>query len=238
MRSVRFSLLVGLLAASPAWAQDIDQLQNIGQGEFRLLSEDLGAALSYHAQTPAEPLGITGFDIGVGVTATRMQNAAVLQDATSDDADTTLYVPTLRLHKGLPAGFDIGLTYASIPGSNISYAGGELRYAILKGGVASPALGVRASVTKLSGVDQLAFDTRGLDISISKGFGFLTPYAGIGRVWIESDPRGTGGLRTEKFSLTKAFVGFGMNFAVLNVNLQADKTGDASSYSLKLGWRF
>jgi len=167
-----------------------------------------------------------------------MEHAAILQRATSDDTDTTLYVPTLRLHKGLPAGFDIGLTYASIPGSNISYAGGELRYAILKGGVASPALGVRASVTKLSGVDQLAFDTRGLDISISKGFGFLTPYAGIGRVWIESDPRGTGGLRTEKFSLTKAFVGFGMNFAVLNVNLQADKTGDASSYSLKLGWRF
>ena len=238
MRSVRFSLLVGLLAASPAWAQDIDQLQNIVQGEFRLLSEDLGAALSYHAQIPAEPLGITGFDIGVGVTATRMQNAAVLQDATSDDADTTLYVPTLRLHKGLPAGFDIGLTYASIPGSNISYAGGELRYAILKGGVASPALAVRGSITRLSGVDQLAFDTRGIDVSISKGLGFLTPYAGIGRVWIESDPRGTGGLQKEEFALTKVFVGIGMNFAVLNLNVQADKTGDASSYSLKLGWRF
>jgi len=238
MRSVRFSLLVGLLAASPAWAQEIDQLQDLLQAQFRLLSEDLGAALSYHAQTPAEPLGITGFDIGVGVTATRMQNAAVLQDATSDDADTTLYVPTLRVHKGLPAGFDIGLTYAAIPGSNIRYTGGELRYAILKGGVASPALAVRGAITKLSGVDQLAFDTRGLDISISKGFGFLTPYAGIGRVWIESDPRGTGGLQKEEFSLTKVFVGIGMNFAVLNLNVQADKTGDASSYSLKLGWRF
>ena len=237
MRSVRFSLLVGLLAASPAWAQDIDQLQNIGQGEFRLLSEDLGAALSYHAQTPAEPLGITGFDFGVGVTATKMEHAAILQRATSDDADTTLVVPTLRLHKGLPAGFDIGLTYASIPGSNIHYTGGELRYAILKGGVASPALAVRGSITKLSGVDQLAFDTRGLDISISKGFAFLTPYAGIGRVWIESDPRGTG-LQKEEFSLTKVFVGVGVNFALINFNLEADRTGDASSYSLKLGWRF
>jgi hypothetical protein len=238
MRSVRFSLLVGLLAASPAWAQEIDQLQDLAQAQFRLLSEDLGAALSYHAQIPAEPLGITGFDIGVGVTATRMQNAAVLQDATSDDADTTLYVPTIRVHKGLPAGFDIGLTYASIPGSNIRYTGGELRYAILEGGTGSPAIAVRGSLTRLSGVDQLAFDTRGLDISISKGFGFLTPYAGIGRVWIESDPRGTGGLQKEEFELTKVFVGIGMNFAVLNLNVQADKTGDATSYSLKLGWRF
>lgn len=235
---LNIALLSGLLAASPAWAQEIDRLQAINQGEFRLLSEDLGAALSYHAQIPAEPLGITGFDIGVGVTATKMEHAEILELATSDDADATLYVPTLRLHKGLPAGFDIGLTYASIPGSNISYTGGEVRYAILQGGVASPALAVRGSITKLSGVDQLALDTRGLDISISKGFAFLTPYAGLGRVWVESDPRGTGGLRPEKFSLSKAFVGIGMNFAVLNVNLQADRTGDASSYSLKLGWRF
>lgn len=238
MRTLRLALLSGLLAASPAWAQDIDQLQNAAQAEFRLLSEDLGAALSYHAQIPSEPLGLAGFDIGVGVTATRLEHSGIWQKVTSDDADATLYVPTLRVHKGLPAGFDIGLTYASIPGSNIRYTGGELRYAILKGGVASPALAVRGSITRLSGVDQLAFETRGIDLSISKGLGFLTPYAGIGRVWIESDPRGTGGLQKEEFSLGKVFVGVGMNFAVLNVNLQADRTGDASSYSLKLGWRF
>lgn len=238
MRILNIALLCGLLAASPAWGQKVDQLQNIFQGEFRLLSEDLGAALSYHAQIPAEPLGITGFDIGVGVTATKMENTAILQRVTSDNADATIYVPTIRVHKGLPAGFDIGLTYASIPGSNIKYTGGELRYAILQGGTASPALAVRGSITKLSGVDQLSLDTRGLDISLSKGFAFLTPYAGIGRVWVESDPHGTAGLRTEKFSLTKAFVGVGMNFTVLNLNVQADKTGDASSYSVKLGWRF
>ena len=237
MRHLNVALLSGVLAASPAWAQEIDQLQNIVQGQFRLLSEDLGAALSYHAQIPAEPLGITGFDFGVGVTATKMENAAILQQVTSDDADATIYVPTLRLHKGLPAGFDIGLTYASVPGSNIRYTGGELRYAILKGGVASPALAVRGSITKLSGVDQLAFDTRGIDVSISKGLAFLTPYAGIGRVWIESTPN-VSGLQKEEFSLTKVFVGIGMNFALLNVTMQVDKTGDATSSSLKLGWRF
>jgi len=238
VRYSRIVLLSVALCASPAWAQEIDQLQNAAQAEFRLLSEDLGAALSYHAQIPAEPLGLTGFDIGVGVTATRLENTAVLQKVTSDDADTTLYVPTLRVHKGLPLGFDIGVSYASVPGSNIRYTGGELRYALLEGGVASPAVAVRGSITRLSGVDQLALDTRGLDISISKGFAVLTPYAGIGKVWVESDPHGTGGLVAEKFSLTKAFVGLGINLVALNLNLQADKTGDATSYSLKLGWRF
>lgn len=237
MRDFRLVLLSGILCASPSWAQEIDRLQNIAQAEFRLLSEDLGAALSYHAQVPAEPLGLAGFDIGVGVTATRFENAEILQQVTSDDAGTTLYLPTLRLHKGLPAGFDVGLTYVSVPGSNIRYTGGELRYAILRGGVASPALAVRGSLTKLSGVDQLEFETRGIDISISKGFALFTPYAGVGRVWIESAPN-VSGLQKEDFSLTKVFVGLGMNFAVLNVNLQADRTGEASSYSLKLGWRF
>ncbi len=239
MRYLKVSLLSGLLAASPALAQQIDQLQNLNlQGEFRLLSEDLGAALSYHAQIPTEPLGVTGFDIGIGVTAAKLKNVALLQRVTSDNADATLYVPTLRVHKGLPAGFDIGLQYASISGSNIKYTGGELRYAILKGGVASPALGVRGSFTKLSGVDQLAMSTRGIDLSISKGFAFFTPYAGLGRVWVESDPHGTAGLRKEEFSLSKAFVGVGMNFAVINFNLEADKTGEVSSYSVKMGLRF
>ncbi len=237
MRSLTVAMLAPMLAAAPAWAQEIDQLQSLAQAEFRLLSEDLGAALSYHAQIPAEPLGLTGFDIGVGVTATRVENSEVLQKATSDDSDTTLYVPTIRVHKGLPAGFDLGLTYASIPGSNIRYTGGELRYAILEGGTASPALAVRGSLTKLSGVDQLGFETRGIDVSISKGLTVFTPYAGVGRVWIESTPQ-VSGLRKEEFSLTKVFVGVGMNLAVLNLNLQADKTGDATSYSLKLGWRF
>jgi hypothetical protein len=238
MRLRHLALLPGLLVASPAWAQEIDQLQNIVQGEFRLLSEDLGAALSYHAQIPTEPLGISGFDIGVGVTATRLEHLAILERVTSDDADATLYVPTVRLHKGLPAGFDLGLSYASIPGSNIRFTGGELRYAILEGSATSPAIGVRGSFTKLSGVDQLALSTRGLDVSISKGFAFLTPYAGIGRVWVESDPQGTAGLITEKFSLTRAYIGIGMNLAVMNFNLEGARTGDATSYSLKLGWRF
>lgn len=239
MYKLRLALTAALLAASPAWAQQIDQLQNILQGDFRLLSEDLGAALSYHAQIPTEPLGVTGFDLGVGVTAAKLKNVAILQRVTSDNVDATLYVPTIRVHKGLPLGFDIGLQYASIPGSNIRYTGGELRYAILKGGVASPALGIRGSFTKLSGVDQLAMSTRGLDVSISKGFAFLTPYAGLGRIWVDSDPKGTAGLlRSEEFSLDKVFVGVGMNFALLNFNLEADKTGDVASYSLKLGLRF
>jgi hypothetical protein len=128
--------------------------------------------------------------------------------------------------------------YASVPGSNMKYYGGELRYAIVEGGVAMPAIGLRGSITKLSGVEQLAMDTRGFDLSISKGFAFVTPYAGIGRVRIDSDPKNIPTLQSESVSMGKAFVGLGIKLVLLNFNLEADKTGDVKAYSIKAGVRF
>ena len=229
---------LGLSCAAPLFAQQVDQLQVIDQAEFRLLSEDLGGALAYRAQTPTAPLGTTGFDIGVGLTLARIRNAGILERVTSDSASETIPVPSLRIHKGLPLGFDVGLIYAAIPGSNLEYIGGELRYALVLGGVAAPAIGVRGNLTKLRGVDQLEVDTRGLDISISKGFAVLTPYAGVGRVWVESEPRGVPGLAKEEFELDQVFLGVGFKLALFNINLEADRTGDVEGFSVKAGLRF
>jgi len=233
-----FAFLLGLIFPGPLLAQQVDQLELINQAQFRLLSEDLGGALAYRPQTPTEPLGVTGFDIGVGLTAARIRNVAILERVTSDSASATIPVPSLRIHKGLPLGFDVGFIYAAIPGSNLEYIGGELRYALLLGGVAAPAIGVRGNLTKLRGVDQLEVDTRGLDLSISKGFAFFTPYAGVGRVWVESQPNGVPGLVKEEFELNKAFIGLGFKLALLNINLEADKTGDVEGFSIKAGLRF
>jgi hypothetical protein len=233
----RFAFFLTLLAAVPASAQNIDRLQNLLQSDFRQLSEDLGGALSYRPLTPTEPLGITGWDIGVAVTGAKLGHRDLLERATSDSVPSTLPIPTLRLNKGLPLGFDVGVLYAKVPGSDIQFYGGELRYAILKGGVALPAVGVRGSFTKLSGIDQLDLSTRGLDLSISKGFAFFTPYAGVGRVWVNSDPH-VSGLHSEDFSLNKVFLGAGMKWALFNLNLEADRTGPVTGYSVKVGLRF
>lgn len=233
-------LMAACLAVSnaAAAASDIDQLQNIGQAQFRLLSEDLGAALSYKALIPAEPLGITGFDVGIEITATDLDHAEALEQATSGDAPTVLPIPKLHVHKGLPFGIDLGVSYAAVPDSNIELWGAEARYAILKGGVAMPALALRGSYSRLAGVDQLDFETTGVDVSVSKGFAFLTPYAGLGRVWVSSTPDGVPGLAEEKFSMAKYFAGLDLNFALLNLAVEVDKTGDAMSYGAKVGLRF
>ncbi len=126
--------LAAAVCAAPfaAQADNIDSLQLLNQREFRLLSEDLGAALSYKALVPAEPLGITGFDLGFGVTGTALKHDDLLSKAGGGaDVSGTLPVPTLRFYKGLPFDIDVGLMYSAVPSSNIKLLGGEVRWAVL-----------------------------------------------------------------------------------------------------------
>lgn len=230
------ALLVSTAGAAQA-ATNLDSVYILNQSEFRLLSEDLGAALSYKAVIPAEPLGITGFDISLEGSSTKLENSGIYKKATSNGSSGTLVVPKLHVHKGLPLGIDVGAFYSAIPNSNIKLWGAELRYALLKGGVTTPAVGLRGSYTKLQGVNQLAFDTKGVDISVSKGFTLVTPYAGLGKVWVSSTPVSGYGLVGEDFSYSKVFAGVNVNFGLVNIALETDKTGKATSYSVKFGWR-
>jgi len=254
MKRIYFCTAATLLLSAPlAHAGDkdinlstlLEQTQQEAQGKFRLLSEDLGSALSYKAVAPAEPLGLTGFDIGLEISATKLANASDWSDAVSNGKSIdTLPVPKLHVHKGLPLDIDVGVVYTSIPTTNIKLIGGELRYAIIAGNVALPAVAVRGTMTKLSGVSKLAFDTKGLELSVSKGFLMFTPYASIGQIWTTSDPsvcastNPTLCLTKEDFQQTKMGVGVNINFGLMNLALEGDKTGDSTTYSMKVGLRF
>ena len=221
-------------------AANISTLQSVAQPKFRILSEDLGSALSYKPLAPAEPLGVTGFDLGLVVSSTDISRSSqIWSKATGNgEAISKVYVPKLQISKGLPLNLDVAAFYSKIPSTNISVVGGELRYAIIGGGVAMPAVSIRGAITKLKGVTQLALDTKSVDISVSKGFTMLTPYAGVGRVWVDSTPSSDTGLSEEKFKQSKVFVGANLNFGLFNMALEGDKTGEAKAYSVKLGFRF
>jgi hypothetical protein len=238
---LRRALAAGVFVAVslPASAADITQIQTLTQDEFHRLSQDLGAALSYKPLTPAEPLGVLGFDVGLAATVTKIENPDVIQKAGAGDI-SSVAVPSLRLNLGLPFSLDVGVMAGAAPGTNIRLYGAELRWAFVKGGTAMPAIALRGSYTQLSGVDQLDLNTRGVDLSISKGFAFFTPYAGIGKVWVTSTPKDipTAVPTEESLSLNKGFVGFNLNFVLVNIALEGDKTGDATSYGAKLGFRF
>lgn len=240
MKRILVSVALAASSVAAQAASDLDLIGSLNQNEFRLLSEDLGAALSYKALAPAEPLGITGFDVGVEVTATSLEHSNVFDKATSGSGFSSLPVAKLHVHKGLPFNIDVGGFLSSVPDSNIKLMGAELRYAFLEGGVAMPAVALRGTYTKLTGVDQLDLNTRGLELTASKGFAMVTPYIGAGKVWTTSTPNlpSPFTLKEESFSQNKVFAGANLNFGLMNLALEGDKTGDATSYGLKFGFRW
>ncbi len=242
MKKRLLGIMLGALAAGSvqAAALDVGKISSQGQAVFKALSEDLAAALSYKAITPAEPLGVVGFDLGVEVTGTQPANAKDWAAAVGESDVSLLPAPKLHAFKGLPLSLDVGAVYSAIPGTGIQYYGGELRYSFVSGNVAIPALAIRGAYTALTGVDTLEMNTKSVELTVSKGFLMFTPYAGIGQVWATSTPSGSVAnvFSEESLSLSKWYVGININMGLVNLAFETDQTGDATSYSGKLGFRF
>ncbi|MEI7816950.1 MAG: hypothetical protein WCI45_07130 [Desulfuromonadales bacterium] len=232
------------LAVSPVLAADIGFTSSITKDEFKSLSKEAGAALGYRNMAPAAPLGITGFDIGGEVSAISIDKGSSYWDAAfKSDAPSYLVIPKLRARKGLPFGIDVGAMYAYVPSSNIKLYGAEISKAILDGTMATPAVGVRATYTKLAGVDDLSLQTYGVDASVSKGFLFITPYAGAGMLVINSEAKGNlktlaPTLKSENLTVPRYFGGVKISpWPLLSVTAEAGYAVRAI-YSLKAGISF
>lgn len=237
MMKLRGLLSLSLLAFSlPSIAStNFNSLGTLSSSEFSALAKDFTAAASYKAVQPGEPLGLTGFDMGFEMTGTQLKSDAVWKKAGADIS--ILPLPKLHLTKGLPADIDVGISLSAVPNSNIKLIGGELRYAIVTGNVALPAISVRATYTQLSGVDQLELNTKGLELTASKGFLNFTPYIGLGHVWGDVTAN-VGGLGSASVSEEKYFGGLNLNLGLINYALEADRTGKNFSVSGKVGFRF
>ncbi|MDP2806178.1 MAG: hypothetical protein Q8O24_09585 [Gallionellaceae bacterium] len=214
------------------------------QSNFRVLSEDFGAALSYKPVTPAAALGLTGFDVGIELSATDISKSASILQALTPGATIpgTLPVPKLTVAKGLPFGIDVSAFITSVPSTDIKVTGGAISYAILEGGMVEPALTVRAAMTRLSGISEYSLSTKSLDIAVSKGILGFTPYIGAGQVWVDSSTTNSiltaAGLKAETFTQSKVFAGLNFNLGLPNFAIEADQTGGIQTISAKLGLRW
>jgi hypothetical protein len=217
-----------------AWGGEISLPTGFAQSEFKSFSEEIGMAVSYIPAAPAEPLGIIGFDVGLEVTTVPISDNAPFWTKVTSGPPGMLALPKIHVQKGLPLGIDVGVVYSSIPQVKISMLGGELKYAILSGGVAMPAVAIRGAYTKLSGIDTLDLNTLSTDLSISKGFAMVTPYVGVGQVQITSKGKGIVALlKEEKQRVNKSFVGAKISFALINLVAEVDFAKDPI-YTLRL----
>ncbi len=169
------------------------------------------------------------------------EDASFLKDATADSDPPSFFLfPRLHAQKGLPFGIDVGVVYAKVQQSNIGLIGGEIKWALLKGTVATPALAIRGSYTSLTGVGDLDLETYGVDVSASKGFAFLTPYVGVGLVRIHSevtDPVLAGFLTKEELTEVKGFAGLKVKLLLLSLVGEVE-ISEVPSYTFRLNFSF
>jgi len=230
-------MLAAALAAFalPAAAGDFTNLGALSQQEFRLLSEDLGAAFSYKGVTPAKRLGPVGFDIGIEVTQTDVENSAVFAKAGAGDQSKIL-TPKLHVNVGLFAGIDLGAFLGGTSDLDASVFGMDARFALMEDTLTTPAIALRLSGTRTNGME-VRVGTVAADLMVSKTFTAITPYAGVGFARISAKPHVTT-LGDESFNKSRVFGGLNLNLAIANFAIEAEKMGDNTSYTAKIGVRF
>jgi len=241
MKRILTLLLLGTLFATPALAGKYDlDLTNLTRSNFNELVKEAGMVIAYRGIAPAEPGGLTGFDIGAEASFIKIDND--LWDEVLDSNDVPSYLPVPRVHvrKGLPFGIDLGASYSMVPSSNIKVIGGEIQYAIMDGSMALPALALRGHYSTLRGVDDLDLETYGADVVLSKGFLFLTPYIGAGVM--RTDGEYTGNVVAlqnldESLTTQRVFGGVQIAMALLRITLDAEYS-EVPVYTAKvsLGW--
>lgn len=212
---------------------------SLSQADFKSVAEDIAATFNSKSLAPAEAMGITGFGIGVFASYVKTDDSGAWQRLIGENVDEIGLVGIVA-QKGLPFGIDVGASYSQVPGEDAKLFGAEIRYAFLEGGVATPGLGVRASYSKLSGVDEIDYDSFGMDLSISKGFGPLTPYAGVGYVWSKisvEDETADVALDNENVDEARVFIGLRLS-ALFGITPEYERVGDRNAYNVRLGFAF
>ncbi len=232
----RFLLSLAALAAVPVHALDFT-IATPSQGDFDKVAKDITAAFDYKPIEPVAAGGISGFSVGAFGTYAPVQDSGAWKRLTGEDIDG-IGVAGISATKGLPFGFDIGGFYAVVPGSDARVYGGQLRYAILRGSTAVPAVAVRGTYTKASSVGDFGYDSYGADVTVSKGFLLFTPYAGLGLVHasVTADARYT--LGDAGSTQGKGFGGVRMNFGPFEATAEYERLGSNNIYSGRLGFSF
>ena len=181
------------------------------QAAWTRLATQLGFAVAPTLLTPARTNGTRGFYVGfetsvVGIT----ENSATdfWARGTEGDAMSTFdtgnrflqnhyYLSRIHLRKGLPFGFELGLSAGHPYNTDYFLWGAELKIAILEGfreGIPAflPDIAVRAAVTTVTGDDEFSLTVPTFDIIVSKrlvagGSVMITPIVGAQLMWTLAD---------------------------------------------------
>ena len=229
------SIICAALFSSGAAANDFSDIKQLSQDAFLRLAKDLASVTALRALSPGVTLNLLGFDIGVEVGVTKVDDAASWRKAGGGATDVV--TPRVTIHKGLAAGFDIGASIGTAGGSGLSTIGGILRYQIVEPATLTPGVTLRLTGNREYGNSALSVRSLGADVVVAKPLVVITPYVGVGAVRTETSASGSV-LASASVNRSRLFVGFDTQLMFATVSAEAEKSGGATSVSSKIGFRF
>ena len=149
---------------------------------FRIMSNQLAAAISSFNGAPPETLGHSGFNVAFEYQVAQIDNNATYWPTTAP-VTPYLLMPSIHVRKGLGFSVEIGTRVSYLQSTRMAAATVELKWALNEGFKYFPDLGVRGYGTHLFGSRDFNLTTAGLDVGLGHQFGIggmatLTPYAG------------------------------------------------------------
>jgi hypothetical protein len=235
-KAIIYIILVFLFL--PVFSGDIVFNSSMTNEDFKSFTKEFGTVIAFNPISPAEKLGILGFDIGAEfIVSDISSNASYFENAGS--FDNQLYTTRIHFQKGLPGGFDVGAMFFNVRDTNGKGWGISLKYTLVDENLVLPSLSFRTTYTKLTGVDDLSMDTVSLGAMLSKDFLILTPYLSIEAIKISaSEHSDLVELNSADETVIRKALGLKFTFfPFLSLNGEY-AFGEIDQYSLKLAFRF
>jgi len=240
-------IFLGATREAGAWGQIM--LENEAEGgtvtqdQFQSVARELGLASASIPLAPAEPLGLLGIDAGFGVSVADLRDEEEFWHAATENRNPcpVFILPQLLVRKGIPGGVDFGVSYTpKVLGNDLSVIGGEVKWSFIQGSMLTPAMAVRLDYHRVLEAEDFTLQTASGDISISKGFGPIIPYTGVGMVFIFCDTDapviGSGvPLKPAELRELKGYAGMRLTLGFIQLNPEIDLARDFLIYSLKFG---
>ncbi|MGE0614663.1 MAG: hypothetical protein AB7P04_03405 [Bacteriovoracia bacterium] len=181
---LKFALPVALIsslgtAAHADFTYDPAQLSALTTSLKDAMLKTAGYQTEHRSYRSATPLGVAlGLDVGVDVTLVSFSDdfrSALTTVGNSGSNSSSLPLPRLNIHKGLPAGIDLGFSWIAYGG--YSLIGFDLQWAFVRSPMLS--LAARTSYTKAK-LSYINSNTLSFDVLGSLPIGIIDPYLGFG----------------------------------------------------------
>ncbi len=230
-----FLLAWGALTSGPARAWD--PTAPAPPEDFSAFNRRFSSDLYFYPRHGAAPLGLLGFEVYADATYDKSFDSEPFFKTVVDGnlPSGVLSVGRVGIRKGLPGGLDLGVSYGEALGSQVKLVSAEAEYALIKGGVLEPALGLRVTGTRT--VSSGAYDLRqyGAELLLSKGFTIFTPYIGAGLTY----SRGTLGhgdlALNDNATRAVAYAGLRLNLLLPKIVVEIEK-GEVVQGAVRVGF--